>query len=324
MKLKYIQISRVKGHTYIYYRRDGRQIRINEAPGTAAFLKRYAEIHESFHLPEAEEMGPFDRLVVEYLGSDRFKLIPAQKTRRDYRLHLERMREKFGHLSPAGLTTKAIMVYHESLSATPASANNMLKAVKSLMKYAIRRGIIDHQPITRDIEKFKTGSLEPWTEQALENFKPSGSVKTAFMLALYTGQRLGDVLAMRWDKIKNGWIEVKQIKTGVDLVVPIHPKLGEYLDTLPRDTLYIVSNRNGAPYTVSGFQSVWQKTNAPFTFHGLRKSAASRLAEAGATTHQIAAITGHKSLSMIEYYSKSAKQKKSAEVVKGIWEREQD
>ncbi|WP_261763188.1 tyrosine-type recombinase/integrase [Asaia bogorensis] len=47
--------------------------------------------------------------------------------------------------------------------------------------------------------------------------------------------------------------------------------------------------------------------------HGLRKAAARRLAEAGCTPHQIAAITGHKTLSEIERYTRAADQKKLAE-----------
>jgi integrase len=42
--------------------------------------------------------------------------------------------------------------------------------------------------------------------------------------------------------------------------------------------------------------------------HGLRHAAATRLAEAGASPHQIAAITGHKSLTEVARYTKTADQ----------------
>jgi integrase len=47
-------------------------------------------------------------------------------------------------------------------------------------------------------------------------------------------------------------------------------------------------------------------------FHGLRKTTAKALAEAGATTKEIAAITGHRTLSMVELYTEQAEQKKLA------------
>ncbi len=47
-------------------------------------------------------------------------------------------------------------------------------------------------------------------------------------------------------------------------------------------------------------------------FHGLRKAAASKLAEAGCSTKEIAAITGHLTLQMVELYTREAEQKKLA------------
>ena len=46
--------------------------------------------------------------------------------------------------------------------------------------------------------------------------------------------------------------------------------------------------------------------------HGLRKTAARMLAEAGCSALQIASITGHKSLAEIERYTKAADQKRMA------------
>ena len=48
------------------------------------------------------------------------------------------------------------------------------------------------------------------------------------------------------------------------------------------------------------------------SFHGLRYTAAARLAEAECSLKEIAAITGHKSLAMIEKYTRDADQKRLA------------
>lgn len=58
-----------------------------------------------------------------------------------------------------------------------------------------------------------------------------------------------------------------------------------------------------------------------YSFHGLRYSAAGGLAEADCTDHQIAAITGHKSLSMIQKYLKNANQKRLAKQGQELRER---
>ncbi|MCE2579531.1 tyrosine-type recombinase/integrase [Komagataeibacter sp. FNDCR1] len=45
----------------------------------------------------------------------------------------------------------------------------------------------------------------------------------------------------------------------------------------------------------------------------LRKYAATTLAEAGCSAHEIASITGHLSIAMVQHYTKSADQKRLAE-----------
>jgi len=297
----------------------GQRVRIKEQYGTPAFAARYLEIMASFAEPEYAAAGTFSKLIESYFGSERFKKL-TPKTRQEYRLHLERMKERFGKLSPKGLSTLVLMKYHESLAATPASANNMLKAVRALMKYAITQGVVESNPVTRDIEKHSGGHIEAWTPREIEHFKCSGSVKTAFMLALYTGQRLGDVLRMRFADIKDGYIEVTQEKTGEELKVPLHPALTDYLGNIKRDTIYIVSNKYGAPYTKSGFQSNWRRANPPKPFHGLRKTFTAGLADIGATNAQIKAVTGHKTDQMVTLYSESASQKRGAGEVKKLWE----
>jgi integrase len=58
-----------------------------------------------------------------------------------------------------------------------------------------------------------------------------------------------------------------------------------------------------------------------YSLHGLRYSAAGELAEAGCADQQIAVITGHKSLSMVQKYSKGASQKRLAKETQSLRER---
>jgi integrase/recombinase XerD len=51
----------------------------------------------------------------------------------------------------------------------------------------------------------------------------------------------------------------------------------------------------------------------PETAHGLRKAAATRLAESGATPHEIMAITGHRTLDEVERYTRAVRQKQLAD-----------
>lgn len=66
-------------------------------------------------------------------------------------------------------------------------------------------------------------------------------------LCVGTGQRIGDVLEMRWSD-KSGWCclcKTKQNKTNKELWVPILPELQAALDVASRHSLFIQTNERG-------------------------------------------------------------------------------
>jgi integrase len=135
-------------------------------------------------------------------------------------------------------------------------------------------------------------------------------LNTHTALALYTGQRRGDLVRMVWpnvDLTRNS-IAVFQEKTGVELDIPIHPLLSKALDAWPRNHISILGKTTSARLGNLMADAI-EKARLPnrCVLHGLRK-AARRMAEAGATPHQIAAVTGHKSLDEIERYTREAAQ----------------
>ena len=132
-------------------------------------------------------------------------------------------------------------------------------------------------------------------------------------LALYTGQRQGDVIRMRWNDIADGLIHVRQGKTGKQLWLPLHRDLTDVLAGIERRAVTDVTTLKGRPWSSNGFQASWadlmrSPAMAPareqrLVFHGLRKSAVLRLLEAGATDAEVGAITGQ-SRQMVEHYAR--------------------
>ena len=79
----------------------------------------------------------------------------------------------------------------------------------------------------------------------------------------------------------------------------------------------ILTTNTGKPFTAGSFSWHFGKPMkaaglSGLVFHGLRYTAAAKLAEAGCSLKEIASITGHKSLGMIEKYSRDADQKRLA------------
>ena len=138
--------------------------------------------------------------------------------------------------------------------------------------------------------------------------------RLAFGLLLYTGQRRSDVVRMGRQHIdKNGAIRMRQLKTGAELAIPVHAELDAIIAETPGDHLTFLTTQFGKPFTAAGFGNWFREqcnlSGLPHcSAHGLRKAAARRLAEAGCTEHEIAAITGHASLREITRYTKAADQ----------------
>jgi integrase len=108
-------------------------------------------------------------------------------------------------------------------------------------------------------------------------------------------------------------ITVRQEKTGTALMIPVHPELARSLASVPRTNLTFLITERGAPFTPAGFGN-WFREQCNLaglpqcSAHGLRKTAATRLSNAGCSDREIMAITGHKSVSEVSGYTKARDQ----------------
>jgi integrase len=157
-----------------------------------------------------------------------------------------------------------------------------------------------------------------WANRRIQNHFPVGTKQAlALALGLYTAQRKGDVLRMGWQHVMGDMIAVRQQKTSTPLMIPIHPELRAALESVPRTNLTFLTTARGAPYDANGFGN-WWRTQCDAaglqhcSYHGLRKAAATRLANSGCTVEQVKAVTGHKSLAEVARYTKAADQQRLA------------
>ena len=207
---------------------------------------------------------------------------------------------------------------HTNSSKTPAAANDALKKVKILVRFAIENAWRADDP-TLHLKKFEEGEHHSWLESEIAQYESKWPLGTrerlAFALLLHTGQRLSDVSKMVWGDIENNAIRVAQNKTRAKLVIPLHPELASALAVLPKSHVAILTTYFGRPFTSKGFGN-WmadriERAGLPTrcVAHGLRKAAARRPAEAGCSANQIAAITGHTTLKEVSRYTRAAEQR---------------
>jgi len=322
IKLPYAHIFKQAGIEYGYYRRNGRRQRIDGTPGSAAFAAAYARIHAqhedaSIKADPRQMTGTFGWLVDQYLRSPRYRE-KAPATQKFYRRYMDELRSRYDERPAATLDRPFIITLRDHWQTSPRRANAYIQVLSILCEAAIDLGLRTDNP-AKGVSRLKgRGGWRAWDADELwwMDGLASGAVRLAWLLALYTGQRESDVLAMTWNAIRDDVIEVTQEKTGTRVWIPLHPILRNELvgARAARVGPCIVSTQAGGAYSVDGFRSIWHRARdaaglAGCTFHGLRKNAAGALAEAGATDAEIMAITGHKTRGMISLYTRYAQQR---------------
>lgn len=318
------------GKVRIYVRRPGhKRLALRSPPGTPAFLAEYRAAVEASApalapKPSAERVAPgtIDALAVSYYGSAAWRAL-GPTTQAPYRRLVERIRAEHGHRQVGEMTSQHVRRLLEKRADKPTSANHLLRMLRLLMRHAVETGMRDTDPTlgVRRIQHRSEG-IATWSEADIAQYEsrwPSGTrERLALALLLYTGQRRGDVVRMGRQHLRQGGLAVRQEKTGAELLLPIHPLLQAELDQLPNGqlTFLTTAERGGRrkAFTPAGFYngfSGWcREAGLPVgrSPHGLRKACARRLAEAGCTAHQIAAITGHATLAEVQRYTRAADQ----------------
>jgi Phage integrase family len=113
-------------------------------------------------------------------------------------------------------------------------------------------------------------------------------------------------------------ITIRQSKTGKALIIPIIDELRTAIDAMPTDHLTFLTTARGKPFTPAGFTNYFREhcreagLAIGLSAHGLRKAMCRRLAEAGCSANEVAAISGHQTLREVERYTKAADQQRMA------------
>jgi integrase len=318
-----------------YFRRPGfKRVALPGLPGSDEFMAAYQLALAGQPKPlgaERTRPGTVNAAIVGYYSSLMFREL-ADGSQRKYRNALERFREEHGDKRIATLPRDFIVKTLGKKSRF--AARNWFKAIRALMKFAVAENFRADDP-TKGVQlpKAKGKGRDPWTDAEIVQYERTHAVGTtahlAFALLPYTAQRVSDVIRMGRQHITNGAITVRQQKTGTPLQIPIRAELQQALSTTAGEHLTFLVHKNGKPYSANGFGDWFRRCCDEAglnhrTAHGLRVTACIRLAEAGCTAHQIAAISGHKSLSEVQRYTKAVDQAKLARQAFGLEQKRTD
>jgi integrase len=328
MKLpKYVRawIDKRDGRAYYYLRRPGHpRVRLRGLPWSPSFMAAYEAALAGPRTAVGAgrvKPGSVAAVVAAYLDSHQAFGSKRAGTQRMRRGILERFRAAYGDRPMALLPPEWIEALLDAKP--PHAARSWLVTLRSLCRFAVKRGWLRADP-TRDIKlaSIKGDGYHTWTEDEIAQFEaahPIGSKpRLALALLLYTAQRRSDVVKMGRQHIRDGVLTVTQQKTGATLAIPVHADLRAVLDATPREHLTFLVTATGRPYGGNAFSEQFRKwcdaAGLPQRCkpHGLRKAACRRLAEAGCSTKEIMAISGHATMKEIVRYTDAADQARLA------------
>ena len=295
-------------------------MRLPGKPGSKEFMAAYAD---ALARSEPEKKPLVGERTVAHAASIltetmRWRSL-APSTRKVMALTLSHVATAHGHRPIDTLDRPALIRIRDSMADRPGAARNWLEVFRKLLSIAIDHGWRSDNPAEGIRLDYRQEPFTAWTWDDVQKFfdrhghddGQGSKARLACMLLLATGQRRSDVVRMGWQMVDGDVIRLTQTKTSRVMTIYIRPELRAMIDPLPREAPAFLMTDKGRPFTAAGF-GMWfrDKCDAAglehLSAHGLRKLALTAAANAGATMHELQAIGGHASPSMVAHYTRTA------------------
>jgi integrase len=212
----------------------------------------------------------------------------------------------------------------ESIKESPKIANagltegqGVMKVLRVILNLAMDDGIILQNPAANMRISTPPPRQQVWKKEEMDMFMDKAehfgrkSIADAFALGRYLGQRPADIRNLKWTDYNGHAIRLQQEKTKAIVQVECLPALKSILDSIDRTAEHIVvSEETNKPYAKDNFETwvgkirdrevkdnqdevIYPPIRKELQFKDLRRTAVVNLYRAGATTGEIASITGH-------------------------------
>ena len=322
-ELRYLRKKRGRGgKIHLYYEEPGKaRVALRGPVGSPEFIADYRAAQNAAPLPKQERVQPYTlaALITAYQGGLYFRTGLKETTKAVQRRLLGRLASAYGDGDMRDISATDITIMVEKLAGGPSAARNFYKLTSQLCKHAVKLGWRADNP-SRDIERPKSrGTRHCWTDGEIDMYRERWPVGTrqrlAFDLLLLSGQRKGDIVRLTPDNIKGGTLHILQEKTGVEVDAPLAAELRASISASATGLRYVLVSTKGGPYGSKAFCGVFSdwcdaaKLPDRCSAHGLRSAFARRMAESGATAHEIMSCGGWATLAEVERYTKAADRK---------------
>lgn len=289
--------------TYYYAWKGGP--RLEGRPGSPEYI---ASFNAAVATLKPQKTDILDSVIRAFERSPEFINL-ADHTKKDYRKRIAVVQDEFGDFPTSALSdTRARGIFlnwrDRHAQKSRRNADYLMAVLARILSWGLDRGLVPKNPCERPGRVYRAarnGNVWAETDEQAFYAKAPRHLHLALTLAIWTGQRQGDLLRLTWGAYDGTHIRFTQGKTKKRLVIRAGEPLRLALDAVKQgreDDAPILTTEAGKSWTESGFRASWRKACARagvvgVTFHDLRGTAVTRLAVAGCETPEIAAITGH-------------------------------
>ncbi|WP_083199666.1 tyrosine-type recombinase/integrase [Rhizobium sp. AC44/96] len=311
------------GNVRWYFRiGKGKRTRLPGEWGSREFADAWRKCMANEEAPPAPTKRTLQWLVDRYVQSAAFKAL-RESTQRARHNILKVVCKTGGKVILSQIDRKMIAAGRDRRADTPFAAITYLKVMGYLFEWAVDAGVMTENP-ARGVKKpkAKTEGFKAWTAEDLENFYAKhvegSQARLAMDLLLFTGLRRSDIYRIGPQHIRDGIIEYRASKNEEMTYSPVHPTLATILEAHQTTHMaYLITPVHGRPFKSAAafgnwFGDVCAEAGVDGRAHGLRKTLATILAEAGNSNSELKARFGWKSDAMASLYTRSANKRKLA------------
>ena len=280
--------------------------------------------------PEPEkEKTPFGQVAKQWVKIKTKKV--KTSTLRDYRGAMNYyILPRFGNVPIDEITYLDIEEFISGLECSHKRINNILVPMRSLMKFALKAGIIENNPMSL-VENLKVTKpdIYPLSMEEVHRFLDAVNpyFRPFFVVAFFTGMRFGEMAALKWKNVdfKHGVIKIRETRVrgeegrpktpgsirDIRILPPVEEALREQQKvTLSRsDYVFInMKGRNLLPNSIN--YHIWKPALRkaglkPRSLYQTRHTFATLMLDAGELPGWVQNMMGHETLKMIleRYYS---------------------
>lgn len=349
--MKYLLADRDRhGNPRLYWRAPGpdgrmRKIRLFVAPGHPEFdlavaaakqgRKWIPGVGAEAERPRGPQEGTLAALVQDFYAAPAFLARLDETTRRKRRAILDGCCAETVRVGAPDLMGDCPLRYfgrdHVARlialkAAAPEAAEGRRKALRRLFNWAVAEGRVAANPVTGvDKQSAPTDGHHTWAIEEIARYWARWPVGTKARLALdlliFTGLRISDLAQVGAPHLRGETISKPQHKnrrrTRRMLEFPIHPALRASLDACPSRGLTFLETDFGRPYSIKGLGNklrAWcDAAGLPHcSAHGVRKAAATILADNGATDFMLMSLFGWSDIRQAQTYTKAANRRRLA------------